>query len=104
MALPQQPGGRRPSAPVLTWYSAMALGGLGFGLIAERRPFGTGVLAHPLVVFFIVVAVALVVLRTVLARPVPELIPDRALLFGCFAGLGMFLIGNWLGVQLLALR
>src|SRR5712692_10372220 len=57
---------------VLTWwYGLMAIGGTAFGLIGERRPFGQGFLAHPLVAFFIVVGVGLLALRFALARPVP---------------------------------
>jgi hypothetical protein len=52
-------------------------------------------MAHPLVAYFIVVGIALLVLRVALARPVPEVIPERALLYGCFAGLAAFLAGNF---------
>jgi hypothetical protein len=94
----------RLSGPTRWWLVAVALGGLGFGLIAERRPFGDGFFAHPLVAFCILVGLGLIVLRAALARPVPEIIPERALAFGCFAGLTMFLLGNWIGVHLLAAR
>jgi drug/metabolite transporter (DMT)-like permease len=87
--------------PPRLWFGAMALGGLAFGLIAERRPFGDDVFAHPLVAFFILAGAALIALRMALARPVPEVIPERALLLGCFLGLGMFLVGNWVGVHAL---
>ncbi len=85
------------------WYGLMGLGGGVFGLVAERRPFGTDVLAHPLVVFFIVAGLALLVLRVWLARPVSEVIPERALLLGCFVGAAGFLIGNWIGVRVLSM-
>jgi hypothetical protein len=85
------------------WYALMALGGAAFGLIAERRPFGADVLAHPLVVFFIVTGAGLLVLRIWLGRPVPDVIPERTLLFGCFVGAGAFLLGNWIGVRLLTI-
>jgi hypothetical protein len=78
----------------------MAAGGLAFGLIGERRPFGTGALAHPLPAFAISVGVALLLLRVVLARPIPQVIPDRSLLFGCFVGLAGFLAGNFVAVRL----
>ena len=81
----------------------MAIGGLCFGLTAERRLFGDGVFAQPLVAFFILVGAALLIMRVALARPVPEIIPERALLLGCVAGLAMFLVGNWLGVHVLLL-
>ena len=80
----------------------MAAGGVGFGLIGERRPFGDGFFAQPLVAFFILVGVALLALRIVRARPVPEIIPERALLIGCFIGLAAFLAGNFVSVHLLA--
>ena len=73
----------------------MGVGGFGFGLFADRRPFGDDILLHPLVVFFILVRLALLILRVVLARPVPELIPDRALMLGCVLGLAAFLTGNF---------
>ena len=84
------------------WYGLMAAGGLAFGLTGDRRPFGTDVLAHPVVVFFAVVAAALMVMRIVCARPVPELIPERALLIGCLVGGAAFLAGNWLAAHVVA--
>ncbi|HTS41841.1 MAG TPA: hypothetical protein VMH84_15015 [Xanthobacteraceae bacterium] len=80
------------------WYGLMAGGGFAFGLFANRRPLGEGILVHPLVLFFAVVALALLTLRAVYARPVPELISDRALMYGCCAGLLFFLVGNFLAV------
>ena len=88
---------------VRLWYALMGLGGALFGLFAERRPFGADVLAHPLIVFFIVAGTGLLVLRIWLARPVPDVIPERTLLFGCFVGAAAFLIGNWIGVRLLTI-
>src|SRR5262245_14118669 len=75
----------RTAAPrALTWwFGLMALGGLAFGLYAERRPFGDDFLLHPLAVFFASVGVALLALRAALRRPVPEIIPERMLLIGC---------------------
>jgi hypothetical protein len=84
------------------WYGLMAAGGLAFGLIGERRPFGGDVLAHPMVIFFTIAAAGLLVLRILLKRPVPELIPERTLLTGCLLGAAGFLAGNWIGVHLLA--
>jgi hypothetical protein len=86
------------------WYGLMAVGGFAFGLFADKRPLGQGVLLHPLVLFFIVVGAALLVVRMVSARPVPELISDRALMLGCCTGLAMFLIGNFIAVHILAVR
>jgi hypothetical protein len=91
----------RPAAsrPQLWWYGPMAAGGLLFGLLGDHRPFGTGVLAHPIIVFFTIVAVALLILRVVCGRPVPELISERALVIGCFVGGAAFLVGNWVVVH-----
>jgi hypothetical protein len=82
------------------WYGLMGAGGFAFGLLGDRRPFGTDVLAHPLVVFFAVVGAALLILRVACARPVPELIAERALVIGCFLGGAAFLAGNWLVARL----
>ena len=86
------------------WYGLMAGGGFAFGLFVNKRPFGEGILLHPLVLFFAVVATALLGLRIVSARPVPELISDRALMYGCSIGLGMFLIGNFFAVFIFGMR
>ena len=80
----------------------MGAGGFGFGLVAERRPFGDDLLAHPLVVYFIVVGLALLALRMALGRPVPDVIPERALVLGCVIGLALFLAGNFIAVHALA--
>jgi hypothetical protein len=89
-------------SPTRAWFAAMALAGLAFGLIGERRPFGNGIFAHPLVALFILVGAALLVLRVVLARPVPEVIAERALVIGCFVALAAFLAGNFASAHLLA--
>jgi len=104
-AVPRNPADGPPVVPVsdhiLTWwFGLMALGGVGFGLVAERRPFGNGVLAYPLVVFFVCVAVVLLTLRFLHAKPVPEVISERCLVIGCGIGIACFLIGNWFGVNL----
>ena len=84
------------------WYGLVMAGGLGFGLIGERRPFGNDMLAHPLVVYFAAVAVGLLVLRVALARPVPEVIPERVLLAGCLSGAAAFLVGNFISTHMMA--
>ena len=96
-ASPSEPS-RLPRAQIY-WYAAMAAGGLAFGLLGERRPLGDDLFAHPVVLFFMTAIVGLLVARTVLARPVPEVIPERALLLGCFAGLAAFLAGNFLAAH-----
>jgi len=84
------------------WYGLVMAGGLGFGLIGERRPFGNDMLAHPLVVYFAAVAVGLLVLRVALARPVPEVIPERVLFAGCLSGAAAFLVGNFISAHMMA--
>jgi hypothetical protein len=82
------------------WYGSIAVSGLGFGLLGERRPFGEDILAHPLIIYCLVVA-ALLVLRFVSRRPVPEIIPEHALGRGCALGLAMFLVGNFIAAHLI---
>ena len=109
MPLPGQPknsdSSRRPnSSRVLTWwFGLMSICGLLFGTQSERRPFGTDVLAHPVVIFFAVVGVGLLVLRAALRRPVPDIISDRMLYVGCAIGLLAFFIGNWFATHLAAM-
>jgi hypothetical protein len=83
------------------WYGAMAASGLAFGLLGERRPFGEDVLAHPLVIYCLAAAAALLVLRFVSGRPVPEIIPEHALGRGGALGLAMFLVGNFIAAHLI---
>jgi hypothetical protein len=89
----------RASRAQLCWYGLMATGGLLFGLLGDSRPFSASVLAHPFVLFFAVVAAALLILRVARGRPVPELIPERALVIGCFVGGIVFLAGNWIAAH-----
>jgi hypothetical protein len=94
---------KRSSLPraQIYWFGAMLIGGFAFGLIGERRPLGDDIFAHPLVLFFMTAMVGLLVMRAALARPVPEVIPERPLLLGCFAGLAAFLAGNWIAAHAL---
>ena len=89
---------------IFWWYALMTAGGFAFGIFANTRPLGAGILVHPLVLFFVAVAAALLALRVIYARPVPEIIPDRALVYGCSAGLVMFLVGNFLVANVLGFR
>jgi hypothetical protein len=82
----------------------MCAGGFAFGLLGDRRPFGSDVLAHPLIVFFAVVGLALIVLRVALVQPVPQVISERDLLIGCVAGAAAFLTANWVAAILTASR
>lgn len=84
------------------WFGAVGAAGFGFGLVAERRPFGEDMLAHPLVVYFLAVAAGLLILRLAMRRPVPEVIPERALMVGCVFGLALFLAGNFVATHLIA--
>ena len=68
-------------------------------LLADRRPFGADLLVHPLVVFFLLVGLALIAMRVLIARPVPEVISDRDLVLGCVVGVALFLVGNFFSVQ-----
>jgi hypothetical protein len=93
-------GSRNAPAPVtrrilIWWYGLVAVAGFGFGLLGEWRPFGTDMLAHPLVVFYAGVAVSLIVIRVALRRPVPEVIPERALMAGCIIGAAAYLAANF---------
>jgi hypothetical protein len=84
------------------WRVFVIAAGFAFGLIGDRRPFGEGMLAHPLVVFAAAAGVGLLILRVLLQRPVPEVIPERALMIGFLLGIAAFLAGNWVGVRILA--
>jgi hypothetical protein len=102
---PKQARIRANAGRVLTWwFGAMSAFGLAFGSMSEQRPFGSDVPAQPLVIFFAVVAAALLVLRFALRGPVSALISDRMLLVGCGIGILAFLIGNWFGAHLSGLR
>ena len=102
---PTPPDGPPPvpvSPHLLTWwFGLMALGGVGFGLYAQERPFGSGMAAHPLVVFFALVAAGLLTLRFLHARPVSQLISWPCLAAGIAIGIVCFVIGSWFGVSLL---
>ena len=86
---------------IASWYVVMAIVGLGFGLLGERRPFGEDVLAHPLIIFSLAVAGGLLILRFVSGRPVPEIIPERALGKGSALGLIAFLVGNFIAAHII---
>ena len=78
--------------------------GFAFGLLADRRPFGETFLGHPIVVFAGLAGLGLLILRGALRRPVPEIIPERAIVVGFLLGIGAFLVGNWIGVHLMVWR
>jgi hypothetical protein len=97
---PAPPAQPVPMRRLVWWYGLMGLAGFAFGLYAPRRPFGDDVLAHPLVVFAAAIGVALLALRMVTRRPVPDILPDRVLLVGIAAGVTAFLAGNFAAVFL----
>jgi hypothetical protein len=107
--------GIRPEAPVppdgpppipvsphlLTWwFGAMALGGMGFGWYAGDHPFGHGLLAHPLVVFFAFVAAGLMSLKFLHTRPLVALISLPSLVLGGGIGVACYFLGTWFGESL----
>jgi hypothetical protein len=104
---PERPDDLPPvpvSPHLLTWwFGLMAAGGVGFGLYANERPFGNGVLAHPLVAFLACAVAGLLTLRFLHARPVLELISARSLAAGAVIGIACFFIGIWFGVNLIHL-
>lgn len=94
-------GGRTHGRVLALWFGCMALTGIAFGLLGDRRPFGQDVFAHPLMMLFVAATLAVLALRMLIARPVSELIPDRMLLLGCFTALVAFLVGNFLSARFL---
>jgi hypothetical protein len=104
---PQSPDHPPPvpiSPHLLTgWFGLMAVGGVGFGLFANQQPFGGGVLGHPLVVLFAVAAAGLLTLRFLHARPVTEVLSMHSIALGGVIAVVCFFVGNWFGVNLMAL-
>jgi len=102
---PERPDGPPPvpvSPHLLTWwFGLMAAGGVGFGLYADERPFGHGVLAHPLVVFLACAVAGLLTLRFLHEQPLLQLISARTLTVGIVIGIACFFIGNWFGINLI---
>ena len=94
----------RRQTPSVWYRTLMIAGGFAFGVFADRRPFGETVLGHPIVLFCAIAGIGLLMLRVVRARPVPEIIPERALVIGFLLGIAAFLAGNWIGVHLLTPR
>jgi hypothetical protein len=83
------------------WLGGMALGGMVFGMYAAQRPFGDGMIKHPLFIFAALGVVALLILRFAGDRP---LVSDRGLIAGVVVGAGAYLLGVWFGVALLPVR
>jgi hypothetical protein len=104
-AKPERPDGPPPvpvSPHLLTWwFGTVAVAGLGFGAYADQRPFGSGALAHPLVVLFAFVAAGLLTLRFLHTKPLLQLISAPSLAAGAVIGIACFFIGKWFGVNLI---
>ena len=83
------------------WLGGMALGGMVFGMYGAQRPFGDGLIKHPLFIFAALGVVALLIVRFAGDRP---LVSDRALVAGVLVGAGCYLLGVWFGVALLPAR
>jgi hypothetical protein len=100
---PERHEGPVPVSPHLLtwWFGLMAVGGLGFGAYAAERPFGNGVLAYPLVVFFAVVAAGLMTLRFLHVQPLLKLISAPSLAAGAAIAVACFFIGSWFGSNLI---
>ncbi len=103
---PTTPPDTAPPVPVsrhlLTWwFGLIALGGVGFGVYADERPFGNGLLGHPLIVFFAFVIAGLLTLRFLHARPVLELISAAHLAIGAAIAIACFFVGDWFGANLI---
>jgi hypothetical protein len=104
-ASPAQPD-LRPSPSVqlraLTWWlGMMALGGMCFGMYGAQRPFGGGLITHPLTIFGGLALVGLLILRFAADRP---LVSDRALAAGVVIGIACYFLGSWFGTELLVVR
>jgi hypothetical protein len=101
---PDHPPPLPVSPHILTWwFSLMAIGGLGLGIFAHDRPFGDGLLGHPLIVLFAVVAAILLTLRFLHARPLGELIPRASIALGCAIAVACYVLGDWFATNLMAL-
>ena len=83
------------------WLGGMALGGMVFGMYAAQRPFGDGIIRHPLFYFCVLGLLAVLILRFAGDRP---LVSDRALVAGVVVGAAAYLLGIWFGVSLLPVR
>lgn len=90
------------SPHLLTWWFGLtAVGGLLFGAFDDERPFGNGVLAHPLVVLFAFIAAGLLTLRFLHARPLLQLISGHYLAAGTVIAIACFFIASWFGSNLM---
>lgn len=65
------------------WFSLMSVGGLAFGLFADRPLFGKGILAHPLVMLFAMAGAGLLILKFLHGEPMQKLISPVSVVAGC---------------------
>jgi hypothetical protein len=103
---PVSPAPSDPSASAqlhaLTWWlGLMALGGMCFGMYGAQRPFGGGLITHPLTIFAGLALAGLLILRFAADRP---LVSDRSLAIGVVIGIASYFLGSWFGTQLLVVR
>jgi hypothetical protein len=88
---------------VLTWwFSLMSVGGLALGLFGGDHPLGKGVLGHPLVIFFALVAAGLMMLGFLYGRLL-KVISATSLVVGFVIAIACYVIGVWFGVSLAAM-
>ncbi len=82
------------------WFGLMALGGIGLGVYADRRPFGGGLFGHPLIIFTAITAACLFSLSGLHQRPLTRLISLPNLIAGAVIAVLCFLLGRWFGPNL----
>jgi hypothetical protein len=88
---------------VLTWwFSLMSIGGLALGLFAKGHPLSEGVLGHPLVIFFALVAAGLLTLRLFYGGLL-KVISVPSLAVGFVIAVACYFVGIWFGVSLAAM-
>jgi hypothetical protein len=101
-APPAQPIPEAVQARALSlWLGLMALGGMVFGMYGAQRPFGGGLITHPLFIFCGLAVAGLLILRFAGDRP---LVSDRALVAGLVIGIASYLLGAWFGSALLVVH
>jgi hypothetical protein len=83
------------------WLGLMALGGMMFGMYGAQRPFGEGLITHPLTIFCGLGLAGLLILRFAGDRP---LVSDRFLIAGAVIGIASYFLGVWFGTELLVIR
>lgn len=99
---PEPPWSPAVSARALSlWLGLMALGGMMFGMYGVQRPFGDGLITHPLTIFCGLGLAGLLILRFAGDRP---LVSDRLLIAGVVVGVACYFLGVWFGTAMLVIR